>query len=247
MIIVKDVQDNVQRKGSEKMGNLAKGRKEIKHAISYPQYMMMKSKLAHIMQLDPHAGANGKYLIRSTYFDNFSNKVLNEKKEGYLHRDKYRVRIYNKAATIIHLERKSKRHNMTFKTKCVITKKEYEQMRYGELQWMENDSRPLLRDLYKEMYYRQLKPVAVVDYEREAYIYRFGNVRVTFDSKIQTSIHNTDMFHLNLPMVDVLEPNIIVLEVKYDEYLPDIIKYLLQTVDTHAEAYSKYQLSRMYG
>lgn len=81
MIIVKDVQDNVQRKGSEKMGNLAKGRKEIKHAISYPQYMMMKSKLAHIMQLDPHAGANGKYLIRSTYFDNFSNKVLNEKKK----------------------------------------------------------------------------------------------------------------------------------------------------------------------
>lgn len=48
-------------------------------------------------------------------------------------------------------------------------------------------------------------------------------------------------------MVDVLEPNLVILEVKYDEYLPDIIKFMLQAVDTRAEAYSKYQLSRMFG
>lgn len=231
-------------KGVSTMKN---GRKEIKHAISYPQYMMMKSKLAHVMQLDAHANANGKYLIRSTYFDNFSNKALNEKKEGYLHRDKYRVRIYDKAATTVYLERKSKRHNMTFKTKCLMTKAEYEKMRRSELEWMEKDERALIRDLYEQMMYQQLKPVTVVDYEREAYVYPFGNVRVTFDSKIQTSVRNNDMFQPYLPMVDVLEPNMLVLEVKYDEYLPDIIKYLLQSVDTHAEAYSKYQLSRMFG
>ncbi|HBT72381.1 MAG TPA: molecular chaperone [Lysinibacillus sp.] len=223
------------------------GRQEIKQAISYPDYALLKAKLQHVMQLDQHAGKDGKYLIRSTYFDNLANKVLNEKKEGYINRDKYRVRIYGKSSAIINLERKSKRNNVTFKSKCKISQAEYEQMRVGDISWMENDDRVLIRDLYQEMNYSQLRPTTVVDYEREAYIYPFGNVRVTFDSKVQSSLRNTDMFNQNLPMVDVLEPNLVVLEVKYDEYLPDIIKYLLQSVDTRAEAYSKYQLSRMYG
>ena len=136
---------------------------------------------------------------------------------------------------------------MTFKTKCSISQAEYEKLRIGEIAWMKNDDRALILDLYHEMNYNQLRPTTVVDYEREAYIYPFGNVRVTFDSKVQSSLRNTDMFNQNLPMVDVLEPNLVILEVKYDEYLPDIIKYLLQSVDTRAEAYSKYQLSRMYG
>ncbi len=223
------------------------GRQEIKQGISYPDYALLKAKLQHVMQLDQHAGKNGKYLIRSTYFDNLANKVLNEKKEGYINRDKYRVRIYGKSSAIINLERKSKRNKVTFKSKCKISQAEYEQMRVGDISWMENDDRALIRDLYQEMNYSQLRPTTVVDYEREAYIYPFGNVRVTFDSKVQSSLRNTDMFNQNLPMVDVLEPNLVILEVKYDEYLPDIIKYLLQSVDTHAEAYSKYQLSRMYG
>ncbi|MGY4798053.1 polyphosphate polymerase domain-containing protein [Lysinibacillus fusiformis] len=223
------------------------GRQEIKQAISYPDYALLKTKLQHVMQRDKHAGLDGKYLIRSTYFDNFSNKVLNEKKEGFINRDKYRVRIYGKSSAVINLERKSKRNNVTFKTKCAISQAEYEKMRIGEISWMENDDRGLIRDLYQEINYNQLRPTTVVDYEREAYIYPFGNVRVTFDSKVQSSLRNTDMFNQNLPMVDVLEPNLVILEVKYDEYLPDIIKYLLQSVDTRAEAYSKYQLSRMYG
>lgn len=119
-------------------------------------------------------------------------------------------------------------------------------MRIGDMDWMENDDRLLIRELFYEMKYNQIKPTTVVDYEREAYIYPFGNVRVTFDSKVQSSLRNTDMFNQNLPMVDVLEPNLVILEVKYDEYLPDMIKYLLQSVDTRAEAYSKYQLSRMH-
>lgn len=223
------------------------GRKEIKHAISYADYAILKSKLQHVMTLDRNAGLNGKYLIRSTYFDNFENKALNEKKEGYIKRDKYRVRIYGKSSKVVNLERKSKRNNLTFKSKCAMTQDEFEKMRIGVIDWMETDERDLIRDLFHEMKYSQIKPMTVVDYEREAYVYPYGNVRVTFDSKVQSSMRNTDMFNKNLPMVDVLEPNLVILEVKYDEYLPDIIKFLLQSVDTRAEAYSKYQLSRMYG
>ncbi|SER62118.1 VTC domain-containing protein [Gracilibacillus ureilyticus] len=223
-----------------------KGRQEMKHAISVAEYKVLRNKLRHFMQIDSNAGADGKYYIRSAYFDNFENKVLTEKKEGYLDRDKYRVRIYGKSDETINLERKSKRNNLTFKSKCQISKKEYEKMRAGKIAWMENDPRPLIRDLYFEMYYHQIRPVTVVDYVREPYIYPFGNVRVTFDLKVQTSIRNTDMFRINLPMVDVLEGHLVILEVKYDEYLPEVIKHLLQLSDTRQEAYSKYQLSRMY-
>lgn len=223
-----------------------KGRQELKHAITICDYQIIRNKLRHFMRLDQNAGSEGRYLIRSAYFDNFENKVLTEKKEGYISRDKYRVRIYGKSEDIINLERKSKRNNLTFKSKCEITRKEFEKMRVTEIEWMKNDPRSLIRDLYVEMFYHQIRPVTVVDYIREPYVYPYGNVRVTFDLKIQTSIRNTNMFDKNLPMVDVLEDNIVILEVKYDEYLPEVIKRLLQLADTRQEAYSKYQLSRMY-
>ena len=223
------------------------GRSELKFGITYVDYQLLKMKLRHVMKLDPHAGRHGRYVIRSCYFDNFSNKVMTEKKEGFLNRDKYRVRIYNKSEAIIHLERKSKRNNQTFKSKCRMTKKEFERMRTSDIEWMQDDERSLMRDLYKDMRLYQLKPITVVDYAREAYIYEHGNVRITFDCKVQTSLQNTDMFNHNLPMVDVLEPNEVILEVKYDEYLPSVIKMLLQGIHTRHEAYSKYQLSRMYG
>lgn len=223
------------------------GRSELKFGITYVDYQLLKMKLRYIMKLDPHAGQNGRYLIRSCYFDNFSNKVMNEKKEGFLNRDKYRVRIYNKSDAVIHLERKSKRNNQTFKSKCSLSKNEFERMRLNDFDWMIDDERALIRDLYKDIRLYQLKPTTVVDYEREAYLYEHGNVRITFDCKVQTSLRNTDMFNKQLPMVDILEPNEVILEVKYDEYLPSVIKMLLQGIHTRHEAYSKYQLSRMYG
>ena len=92
----------------------------------------------------------------------------------------------------------------------------------------------------------QLKPITVVDYEREVFIYRYGNVRVTFDSSIKTSFRNNDVLNPDIAMVET-NPNIVILEVKFDEYLPDIIKKLLQLGDRRKGTYSKYQISRMYG
>ncbi|MGN7297061.1 polyphosphate polymerase domain-containing protein [Ferdinandcohnia sp. SAFN-114] len=223
------------------------GRKELKHAISKAEYYLLRTKLLHFMRGDPNAGPDGKYLIRSTYFDNFDNKILIEKKEGFLNRDKYRVRIYGLSDHVVNLERKSKRNNLTYKSKCTLTRNEYEKIRSGDIQWMEHDERGLIRDLHAEMAYHLIRPLTVVDYEREAFTYPYGNVRVTFDMKVQSSLQNTDMFNKHLPMVDVLEANLVILEVKYDEYIPEVIKCLLQLSDTRQEAYSKYQLSRMYG
>ncbi|WP_139492156.1 polyphosphate polymerase domain-containing protein [Brevibacillus dissolubilis] len=224
-----------------------KGRVELKHEITTMDCFLLRKNLQHIMKPDPHAKADGKYLIRSVYFDNIDDKVLTEKKEGYYRRDKFRVRLYDHNTDFIHLEKKSKVDNLCQKKKCRITAEEYESIRHGDIAWMQQDSRDLIRELYVQMTVHQLKPVTIVDYEREVFIYEYGNVRVTFDSAIKTSFRNNDLLNPDVIMVDVLEPNQVILEVKYDEYLPDVIRKILQVSDRRKGAFSKYQVSRMYG
>lgn len=226
--------------------NGVQGRRELKHEMTKMECYLLRNKLKHYMEIDPHAKENGAYSIRSVYFDNFDNKVMIQKKEGLFELDKFRVRLYDGNTDFLNLEKKSKRNNLTYKQKCSITAEEYEKIRFNDIAWMENDSRPLMQDLYWQMKMLQLKPVTVVDYEREVFICKYGNVRVTFDSSIRTSLRNNDVLNMNIPMVDT-EPEVVLLEVKYDEFLPTIIKQLLQVSDLRAGAYSKYQISRMYG
>lgn len=226
--------------------NGIQGRREIKHEMTKMDCYLLRNKLKHYMEIDPHAKENGTYAIRSVYFDNFDNKVMNQKKEGLFERDKFRVRLYDSNNSFLNLEKKSKRNNLTYKQKCSMTAEEYEKIRSGDLYWMESDSRPLIQDLYWQMNLLQLKPLTVVDYEREVFIYKHGNVRVTFDSEIKTSLRNNDVLNPNIAMVET-EPDVVILEVKFDEFLPNVIKQLLQVSDMRAGAYSKYQISRMYG
>lgn len=226
--------------------NGVQGRREIKHEMTKMDCYLLRNKLKHYMETDPHAKENGTYSIRSVYFDNFDNKVMNQKKEGLFERDKFRVRLYDSNTGFLNLEKKSKRNNLTFKQKCMVTAEEYEKIRHGDLAWMETNSRSLIRDLYWQMTLLQLKPLTVVDYEREVFIYKYGNVRVTFDSSIKTSLRNNDVLNPHITMVET-EPNVVILEVKYDEFLPNVIRQLLQVSDMRAGAYSKYQISRMYG
>ena len=224
-----------------------KGRQELKHALNQGDYYLLRNKLKYLMKSDPHTNEDGKYVIRSVYFDNLDNKVLTEKKEGLYKRDKFRFRMYNLNTDYINLEKKSKRNNVTFKEKCTVCASEYERIRNGQIEWMEQDSRPLVQELYLQMKLLQLKPVTIVDYEREVFIYPYGNVRVTFDSNIRTSHRNVDFLNPNVHMVPALDPNIVILEVKYDEFIPDFIKTILQVSDRRKDTYSKYYLSRLYG
>lgn len=226
--------------------NGVQGRTELKHEMTQMDCFLLRNKLKHFMDVDPHAHQDGKYLIRSVYFDNFDNKVLTEKKEGFFQRDKFRIRLYDYNTDLLNLEKKSKRNNLTYKQKCRVTAEEYELIRQGSIEWMEHDPRPLVQELYVQMKLYQLKPVTVADYQREAFIYRYGNVRVTFDSHIKTSFRNNDLLNKDLAMVET-NPDIVILEVKYDEYLPDVIKGLLQIGSRRKGTYSKYQISRMYG
>lgn len=112
--------------------NGLKGRRELKHAITKADCHLLRKNLQNFMRLDPH-GLDGKYLIRSVYFDNFDNKILRQKTEGFYHRDKFRARLYDLDTDFINLEKKSKRNNLTYKQRCRLSAREYERLRSGDI------------------------------------------------------------------------------------------------------------------
>jgi hypothetical protein len=199
------------------------------------------------MNLDSHAGPDGNYLIRSLYFETPDDKALMEKITGVDNREKFRIRLYNNDHSYIKLEKKSKINGLTAKQGEKLTKEQCRDILEGDIEWMKDSEKPVLNELYYKMKHQQLKPRTIVDYLREAYVLKAGNVRVTMDKSIRTGLLSTDLLDINLPLVETLDGRIAVLEVKYDEFLPEIISDIIQLGERHKLSISKYALCRMYG
>ena len=224
-----------------------KFRNEIKHFINNSDRYILRSRLKQIMTLDPFATEDGQYTIRSLYFDNFNDKALLEKLNGFNHREKFRIRFYNGDLSLIKLEKKSKTRGLCTKDSVEITAAQCKDIVEGNLSWMLASNHPLLIELYMKMKNEVLRPKTIVDYTREAYIYGPGNVRITIDSHIKTGIFSTDLLNLNLPTIGMYPAGISILEVKYDEFLPELISDALQTNERRSTSVSKYAACRVYG
>ncbi|MDZ5253531.1 polyphosphate polymerase domain-containing protein [Clostridium sp. LIBA-8841] len=224
-----------------------KFRHEIKHYINHSDYMAIKNRLVHVMKIDKNASENNEYKIRSLYFDNLKDKVLMEKINGINRREKFRIRFYNDDHSFIKLEKKSKINGLCSKDSELITKEECEKILKGDIEFLRYSNKALFVEFYSKIKGDLLKPKSIVDYKREAYIYRLGNVRITFDKNIRTGICSTKIFDNNLPTIEAIDNNIVVLEVKFDEFLPELIQDIIQTNERRASAISKYAASRIYG
>ncbi len=220
-------------------------RHEWKHEISLSDMYAIRQRLRAVAKPDPHA-ADGKYRIRSLYFDSASDKALREKIDGVNMREKFRIRYYNGDTSLIHLEKKSKRSGLGTKFKADLTAEEAQKIADGDIGWMMESDRALVQELYCKMRYQGLRPKTIVDYTREPYIFRPGNVRVTFDYDLRTGMRCTDFLNPDCVTIPAGEVPII-LEVKWDDYLPDIIKAAVQTRGRRATAFSKYAQCRIYG
>ncbi|HJJ47795.1 MAG TPA: polyphosphate polymerase domain-containing protein [Methanocorpusculum sp.] len=223
-----------------------KFRHELKYYLSYADYLVIKSRLRQIASSDSHAGPDGKYRIRSLYFETPNDKILNEKLYGVGEREKFRIRLYDNKDDFIRLEKKMKIVNATSKISCPVTRAEVEKIIAGDIDWMADSDRALLMELYTKMRYLQLSPRTIVDYDRETFIYAPGNVRVTLDTNIRTGVSSTDIFNKNLPLVRANE-QVFLMEVKYDNFLPSIIKELVQLPNRRVTAFSKYAVARVFG
>lgn len=223
-----------------------KFRHELKHYINMSDYLVIKSRLKGIMHLDKNANESNEYRIRSLYFDNVYDKVLMEKVIGICKRDKFRIRFYNDNHEFVKLEKKSKIRSLCLKDSERITKEECEKIINGDIEYLRDSNKKLFVDLYAQIKGQLLRPKTIVDYTREAYIYSIGNVRITFDKSIRTGINSTNLFDDNLPTIETINNKYIVLEVKFDEFLPQIIQDIIQVNERRATSISKYEAARIY-
>lgn len=222
-----------------------KYRHEWKHEITYSDMLSLRQRLSVVTKRDIHT-IRGKYLIRSLYFDTASDKALREKIDGVNVREKFRIRFYNNDTSVIHLEKKSKVNGLCLKETTSLTEWQTRAITYGKLDWMMQSGTPLIKELYSKMRSQGLRPKTIVDYTREPFIFAPGNVRVTIDYNIRTGFVCTDFLKpdcVTIPAGDVP----IILEVKWDEFLPDIIRDIVQIKNCRSGAFSKYAACRIYG
>lgn len=221
-------------------------RHELKYAITTAQMAFLKNRFAALMQPDPHAGMDGVYNIRSLYFDDYQNRFYYENENGTDPRIKYRIRIYNHSSERITLECKRKEHGKTLKTSCPLTL-EQTRMLMRETVFDAQPTDPLLlRKLLLEMRTHMLRPVVIVEYDRIPFIYKNGNVRVTFDTNISSSSDIHGFLSGNIPKRPIMPAGQCVMEVKFDEYLPDFIYRNLNLGNLMQTTFSKYYLCRKF-
>ena len=222
-----------------------KFRNELKYVCTEGELQIISARICHLCKRDPHVGEQGIYSIRSVYFDDFRNSCLQENENGNDPREKFRIRIYNADDSRITLECKKKEHTMTHKDSCPLTREQYAQIIEGSYMPKDADA-PLLRRFAVQLHSRMLRPKVIVAYERTPFVYEIGNVRITFDRNIGSTTNIAGFFDKNLPLRPIMNKGEHILEVKYDEFLPEHLYGALNLANLRQSAFSKYALCRKY-
>lgn len=224
-----------------------KFRNELKFEVTEAELQIIESRISNICMKDPHVYDNSIYEIRSIYFDDINNSFYYENENGTDPREKFRIRIYNGSDARISLELKKKEHLMTNKKSVTISKEEC-------LLFMKDDSnvdhlfgKSELLNKFLRMYKSDgLRGKVIVSYERTPYIYYPGNVRITFDRNIESCSNVSSFFDERLIARPVMERGRHILEVKYDEFLPNVIYSALSIRSLRQTAFSKYYYCRKF-
>ena len=224
---------------------MRKYRNEIKFIISKTMAEVLKQRLSLIMSVDNNSyNSDNSYLIRSLYFDNENSDAYYEKMDGVEYRKKYRIRIYNFDDKFIRLECKYKHNIMTSKDQILIDKELCIKIIDGKIDEIDLTKDNLLRQFALDYRLNRLEPSIIVDYNRVAFTYHVSDVRITFDSQIKSGMYNYNLFDKNATTYRVIDDNQMVLEVKFNEILPESIALILQTVPTFRQAFSKFAACR---
>lgn len=228
------------------MSNLNIKRNELKYYISNLEYQILSNKLTQVLKPDSYSEPGQGYFIRSLYFDSFDDECLYEKQSGIMFRQKYRMRIYDTDSDIVKFEIKNKWNNQIFKETATISKESAYRVidrDYGELLKYDN---PILNKIYSVFTAKQYEPKVIIDYTRDAFMFDFFNLRITFDKDLHSNNTDFDLFSENLHTIPVILEGKQIMEIKYEHVLPEYIHRALQIDAIERMAISKYTLGRRF-
>lgn len=216
-------------------------RHEYKYLISASSAMVLRARLPHFMHRDAHAGADGRYTIRSLYFDDQVFTAFYDKAAGVDDRIKYRIRCYDHDTAFIRLERKEKRGDLTRKTGQTITLADALALQRRDPEGCPDNPQGLTAELVRQ-FGAGMAPKVLVDYDRTSFVCSSGNTRITLDENLRTRPYCGDLLAPSHPMFPVLEPDQVVLEVKFDDFLPGYLSDVLGDIPKAHIAVSKFAL-----
>lgn len=217
-------------------------RHEEKHQVNLREALVLSRRLEKLFPRDPHAGPEGSYQVVSLYYDDPYDTALRQKLDGVNRREKFRLRYYGKEPAFFKLEKKYKVKGLCGKGSCRLSREEGERLLRGDFAFLLEKEEPLAREFYAKLR-RGLAPKTVVRYTREAFLYAPGNVRVTLDGDIRAGA--PERFLIPQKLLPALG-GLAVVEVKYDAFLPEIVKLAVQVPNRQGTACSKYALCRRY-
>jgi hypothetical protein len=189
-------------------------------------------------------GSRNSYNVRNLYFDDYRDTAFCEKQAGVSDRKKYRIRIYNHSGAFIKFERKTKISQYILKESTRIARGEADQIISGNLNFLAESKERLLRDFYLESRCNLMRPVVVLEYNREAYVHPIGNVRITFDTDLRIGLGPTSFFDCDICTMGVVNRPGVILEVKYNEVIPQYICGLFPNTIRPRVAIGKFFLCR---
>lgn len=226
---------------------MGKYRHEVKMSISPFDREVLSRRLSRVLKRDEHAGRDGYYRVRSLYFDDQDDSALKEKLMGVICREKFRIRAYDNSTSVIRLEKKVKNNNLGYKETALLTLDECRRLTGGDYKFLIDRPEAVCRQLYTKMRTGLFKPKTIVEYNREAYVWDPGRIRITIDSNVKTGISSVDFLSFDVPMANAVDSGASILEIKYDGYLPSHISNLIQLDSRQRDAISKYVLCRRFG
>ncbi len=146
----------------------------------------------------------------------------------------------------IRLELKRKERGKTKKSACVIDEALCRRVLSGQPLAMDAVDADVYRKFCLYQQVRLLSPKVIVEYERVPYVYQDGNVRVTFDRNISSGNMVERFMDEGIVTRPVMPLGQHVLEVKFDELIPDFLYQAVQLEKMRQTTYSKYYLCRKY-
>lgn len=213
-------------------------RREEKYILDYRVYAMVKKRVSLALRPDPHY-EGGSYIVTSLYFDDPYKTAFYEKTDGLSVHTKFRLRSYDLSDNFLRLEKKTKRGMVTEKETAVISKEDL--LLLCSAPFSTECLSGKLHDLAVQMQSKGLRPAVTVRYEREAYYLEGTDARVTFDKRVISLPGDAESMFCDAPGVPALAPANVIMEIKYNNKLPSVIRRLCEA-NSSVLSVSKYAL-----
>lgn len=218
-------------------------RHELKFLLSQMEYRHLRCLLGALMDKDLNMKKNQDYYIRSLYFDTVTNMDYRSKIMGVSDRKKIRLRIYSIDTDKVKLEIKNKEADYSLKETATISREDAERLAMCDYKALLGYHDTVSQKTYHNFMDGGYRPKVIVDYDREAYLLPIENIRFTFDKKIRAA-KAAGLFDDSLAMCGILSEAQVILEVKYDRYLPRHLSDVLSSICMQRMSISKYCMAR---